>query len=471
MKTSTYKYTAIWAILIVIVFSAVMNACRTTNGASFEKIGGQITKPRLIVTTDIGGDPDDMQSLIRLLLYANEFDIEGIIVSASGTIGELGQEIIQPKYVHQVIDSFALVRPQLIRHDKDYPTVQRLRTVVKYGNPTRGWESIGKGKSTEASDWIRKCIDKDDPRPLNIAIWGGQTDFAQAMWEIKSRMGESGLKVAAQKLRVYDIADQDKIFDKIITEFPGLFYVLSDNPTDKYASSFRGMFYKGDLTTVSYDWVSMNIKNNHGPMCSLYPMTTSTRREFPYNCMKEGDTPSWYFFYNNGLNIPSSPRLGSWGGRYEYNGTYYQETSDNVDSLYSARATVLRWRNAYNNDFAARADWCVKPFHKANHSPQPVLNGVGGKEMLRFKVRPGDEITLDASESADPDENEIHFNWWLYKDISGKELEIENSSKAKTKVRVSSEAKKGNEYHVILEIVDYGIPSLSAYRRVCVEVI
>ena len=38
--------------------------------------------PRLIVTTDIGQDPDDQQSMVRLLHYANEFDIEGIITNA-----------------------------------------------------------------------------------------------------------------------------------------------------------------------------------------------------------------------------------------------------------------------------------------------------------------------------------------------------------------------------------------------------
>ena len=42
-------------------------------------------KPRLLVLTDIGGDPDDQQSMIRLLLYANEFDFEGLIATASGT--------------------------------------------------------------------------------------------------------------------------------------------------------------------------------------------------------------------------------------------------------------------------------------------------------------------------------------------------------------------------------------------------
>jgi len=43
----------------------------------------EVTKPRLIVLTDIGGDPDGQQSMVRLLLYANEFDIEGLIARAT----------------------------------------------------------------------------------------------------------------------------------------------------------------------------------------------------------------------------------------------------------------------------------------------------------------------------------------------------------------------------------------------------
>ena len=38
-------------------------------------------KPRIITTTDLGADPDDEQSMVRLLVSANEFDIEGLIVS------------------------------------------------------------------------------------------------------------------------------------------------------------------------------------------------------------------------------------------------------------------------------------------------------------------------------------------------------------------------------------------------------
>jgi hypothetical protein len=57
-------------------------------------------KPRLLVLTDIGGDPDDQQSMIRLMTYANEFEIEGLIASAAGIPGELKEELYFPRLSH-----------------------------------------------------------------------------------------------------------------------------------------------------------------------------------------------------------------------------------------------------------------------------------------------------------------------------------------------------------------------------------
>ena len=38
-------------------------------------------------------------------------------------------------------------------------------------------------------------------------------------------------------------------------------------------------------------------------------------------------------------------------------------------------SSVYRWRPAFQADFAARLDWCVKPFKKANHPPVVRISG------------------------------------------------------------------------------------------------
>ena len=98
--------------------------------------GVALAKPRLLILTDIGGDPDDEQSLVRLLVHANDLDIEGIIASASGTPGELKEDVVRPDLVRRSIAAYGEVRPNLLRHDRRYPTAERLLGVVKARQPS-----------------------------------------------------------------------------------------------------------------------------------------------------------------------------------------------------------------------------------------------------------------------------------------------------------------------------------------------
>jgi hypothetical protein len=128
--------------------------------------------PRLLVTTDIGGDPDDQQSLVRLMVYANEFEIEGIIASASGTPGELKEAIVRPDLVEEIVRGYQAVYPNLLKHDKNFPAPEKLLSVIKNGNPQRGWNNVGEGHDTEGSNWIIQAVDKKDKRPIWHRLFG-----------------------------------------------------------------------------------------------------------------------------------------------------------------------------------------------------------------------------------------------------------------------------------------------------------
>jgi len=142
-------------------------------------------RPRLAVLTDIGGDPDDQQSMIRLMVYSNEFDVELLIASAAGTPGELKESITRPDLIHQIIDAYGEVLPNLQRHAKGWPSVESLRARVRSGNHRRGRDYIGAGHDTPASRALIERVDAGTPeRPLNITVWGGQTDLAQAVWRV-----------------------------------------------------------------------------------------------------------------------------------------------------------------------------------------------------------------------------------------------------------------------------------------------
>src|SRR3954465_5523329 len=100
-------------------------------------------KPRLLVLTDIGGDPDDQQSMIRLMTYANEFEIEGLIASAAGIPGELKQDVTHPDLIRAIVEAYGKVRPNLLLHRPDYPPAESLLDRIKSGNPRRGVKNIG----------------------------------------------------------------------------------------------------------------------------------------------------------------------------------------------------------------------------------------------------------------------------------------------------------------------------------------
>ena len=372
--------------------------------------------PRLLITTDIGGDPDDQQSLVRLMVYSNEFEIEGIITSASGTPGELKVAVVRPDLLDEIIMGYLAVYPNLLKHDKNFPTPEYLFSVVKKGNPQRGWENVGEGKDTEGSEWIISQIDKNDKRPLNICIFGGQTDLAQALWKVKNTRNEKEYKRFLSKIRVYEINDQDKIFKLMYGEHKVPFYIQAKAPdgVDKREGAYRGVYLGGDESLTSMTWVKENVLENHGPLGKLYPTKTWTAPN-PNGVMKEGDTPSWFFFLENGLNIPDQPDLGGWGGRFIMNEQgYYSDAVDSFRNEKNARSTVYRWREDFQNDWATRMDWCVNDFKECNHAPVAAVNGSIDKMTLVIKVKKGNTITLDASASFDRENDKLSFEWLVY---------------------------------------------------------
>lgn len=424
--------------------------------------------PRLLITTDIGGDPDDQQSLVRLMVYANEFDIEGIIASASGTPGELKEAIVRPDLVEEIIYGYRTVYPNLLKHDTKYTSPDYLLSIVKKGNPYRGWENVGEGKDTEGSEWIIRQVDKKDKRPLNICIFGGQTDLAQALWKVKNTRSEKEYNRFLARIRVYDINDQDKIFGQMYVIHKLPFYILAKAPggVDKREGAYRGVYLGGDESLTSLAWLKENVLENHGPLGALYPTKTWTAPN-PHGVMKEGDTPSWFYFLKNGLNIAERPELGGWGGRFIRNEDgYFSDAVDSFSNVKSARATVFRWRADFQNDWAARMDRCVGDYENCNHAPVVSVNGSTGKMPLTIKAKSGKTIELDASASTDPDENSLNFEWLNYPEtanISGEMVIITGRGKASVKM---SGLEKGKKLHLVLKVTDNGKPNLTAYKRI-----
>ena len=133
-------------------------------------------KLRVLVLTDIEADPDDSQSLVRFLTYANQWDVEGLIATTS--IHQ--KQRVAPETIHQIVDAYGKVQPNLLKHEPGYPTAQSMKTVIKKGLPIYGMGGVGEGHDSEGSEWIIKVLDNPDARPVWMPVWGGPNTLAQA---------------------------------------------------------------------------------------------------------------------------------------------------------------------------------------------------------------------------------------------------------------------------------------------------
>ena len=193
-----------------------------------------------------GQDPDDQQSMVRLLHYANDFHIAGIIANADGNYDHEAPEI-RIDLLYEMLDAYEEMYPNLKKADPDYPSARELKKRVKAGCAGNGHnipveDYIGKGKSTEGSQWIIEQVDLAT-RSVHMAIWGGACDLAQALFDVSRTRPEEALRKFIQKLKVYFIGKQDSSNDWIIANFPELWLVLAmSHDGDSWNSSYRGIF-------------------------------------------------------------------------------------------------------------------------------------------------------------------------------------------------------------------------------------
>ena len=440
---------------------------------------------RLVVLTDIGGDPDDQQSMVRLLLYANEFDLEGLIATSV-------RSRVNPDHIRKRIEAYRKVRPNLVRHAEGYPAADYLLRLVKSGAERRNMTSVGKGKSTEGSRHIVSVVDRKDNRPVWINVWGAPTDLAQALWDVSHGRSKKEVNAFVGKLRVYDIAGQDDCGAWICHNFPEIFWLRSLDMFQaisvRISRPFPPRVTGPNLETFTTEWVANNIRN-HGPLGELYP-----ERKWKY----EGDTPAFLYLLPIGLNDPEQMTHGSWGGRFKlvktrnpgaFNKRYkaaekkfynYEMNTEAADSwsyknetYNSTYAGLFRWREAFQNDFAARMDWSTtNSYEKANHNPIAAFDNDKSRGYVNLRVKVGDKVELSAAGTSDPDGDKVSYRWFHYKEVGSTPYDgniIIKNGNSRDADFVMPELRNNQEIHIILEVKDIGSPVLYSYRRIIVR--
>ena len=477
---------------------------------------GDAPKPRTIITQD--GEVDDMDSFIRFLYYANEFDLEGIVYSSSifHWRGEDPEAPAGPtacggwagrgpctepwrwtgtEWVDEYIDRYEEIYPNLVQHADGYPTPDHLRSIYRIGNVD--W-SGDMSKDTEGSDLIRSVLLDDEPGPVYVQTWGGLNTLARALRSIELEYAGTTQWAAIQqkittKLVIYNILNQDNtLADYIRPAWPGIRII--DNQ-----SQFWSFAYNWDRTvpvpyryTLQSDFMVSNLLEGHGGLLERYrtygdekPVPGEDRdirwtpeaiapggpyeRYDQFDFISEGDSPAFmHLLDGNGLRSRENPTWGGWGGRFAEVDYGWLDTSDH--NPYTGRADrsfpQTRWVEAIQNDFAARADWGVSDYDGANHTPRARV--AQGLDLAR---RPGQPVVL-TPRVIDPDGDAVTARWWQYREAGTYPgaVELTTNPAGVTRFRVPADAEPGQTIHVVLEATDEGAPALTHYQRVVVTV-
>ena len=475
-------------------------------------------KTRTIVTTD--GELDDVDSFIRMLLYANEYNVEGLIISSSqwhykgdgkGTkfISEMKMtkdlygertELRWPgeQWIYDLVDAYGKVYPNLKLHSSDYPTAEHLRSLIRIGNIDFEGEME---KNTEGSDFIKAKLLDDNMQPLYLQVWGGTNTIARALKSIEDEYKNTDkwqaiYKKVCQKAIIYAILDQDATYRKYISvKWPDMKIYYNSNQFWSFAYFWKRSVPEQFHSYLQGPFMGKNIIHDHGALTKMYysygdgnpaageiddiysSMEKAKKNQWgsftQYDFISEGDSPAFLHLVNTGLGNLENPQYGGWGGRLIQSDSIrnrwedgdkaadFNPYSQKMDKAYGQ----ARWIPTLQNDFATRADWCIKDYKNANHPPSVFL-----KNANNLTAKPYKKVKLKGK-ATDPDGDKLTYKWWQYEEVgtyNGK-IVIENANTQKASFKMPSNIKKGETIHVILEVTDSKEIPLTRYQRVIVK--
>lgn len=480
-------------------------------GCNAENSAKEPTKVRTIITTD--GEIDDVDTYIRMLLYSNEFQVEGLIISSSmwhykgdgkGTKFTSHMKMTRDlygaktdlrwpgvKWMDPLLDAYEKVYPNLILHSKDYPKPAYLKSIVRVGNIDFEGEME---KITEGSEFIKEKLLDKNPAPIYLQAWGGTNTIARALKSIEEENSQKAdwpelKKKISEKAILYTIMDQDDTYQTYISkvwpdvlvfynagQFGSFAYFWQKAVPAEYHAYFEGPFMSkillnnGPLLKQYYSWGDGQVQEGdpehfEGDINKMKNTMFGTFNQ--YDFLSEGDSPAFLQLVNTGLGNTADPHFGGWGGRFvqsKENPRKYVDAKDfnPFTGKFDSNFPQARWVKDMQMDFAARAEWCVKKFEEANHAPRV---SVKGKNIISLKK--GEKKTIQLMVE-DPDKNAVKFAAWAYAEVGDGAAKVNLSGNNLT-VSLPENAVAGQEFHVIIEGEDNGRIPLKGYQRIILK--
>jgi hypothetical protein len=504
-----------------------------------------VAKPRVVVTAD--PELDDSNSLLRYLLYGTDVRTEGLVYASSqfhwkgdGTgrkfavpgreYFRFGQNLCpceswrwapDERFIHDAVDVYEKVYPNLRVHHREYPTPAELRSKIRWGNIEFDGDF---SKDTEGSNLIRDLLLDDQPGPLYLLAWGGASTIARALKSIEDRHAGTSqwpsIRAKVSRKAILSLSgDQDDTYAKYIK--PNWPDIRSLAIGQGGVGVGYGAFVFASAENAPYfnvDWTRANV-SSQGPIGAHYRvwgdgkqmvkgdkydyfgfsgLSTDSLRKLGYvvwlpprprgEFLGEGDDFTFFNLVGNGLDAYRDETPGGWGGRVVVNpatarpaapagqGGFGAGIEGFMRSLEGVGPEGPKTRPpspqpnfapAAQNDFAARVKWSVTPTYAgANHEPVVTIRG-----SARVVARPGETVRLEGATS-DPDGNAVTVKWWRWKDVDTYPGDVTLSSPTSlaTSFIVPADAAAGQTIQLVLEATDDGRPPLTRYRRVVVTV-
>lgn len=147
--------------LLRLVFIMMSSASVLVNGATLNSIpdSGALNgeRFRVVVSTDIGGtDPDDFQSMVQLLVYADVINLEGLISSPFGA--SRNEDILK------VIYAYSKDYIYLITHSKRYPRWTDDQTLKVSDGDYRGTKTVNQWRIDYLTDFAVRMMRCKQPK-------------------------------------------------------------------------------------------------------------------------------------------------------------------------------------------------------------------------------------------------------------------------------------------------------------------
>ncbi len=393
-------------------------------------------------------------------------------------------------------NEYTLAYPSLLQNHPDFPSPERLLSITKYGNIA--FEGDVR-EATEGSELIKEAILDKDERILYLLSWGGVNTIVRALLSIAEEYKNTDLwediyELVCRKVRILGVFNgvgQDNSYED---HAKGLYPDIKILCTDFMYGGFMAPISEQEdcIETFRSEWLKKNIKYGHGALMSKYglfgdgtyyegepevfqygkqlslnwgfdaiPNTTF----HPYDFLGEGDSGTYVLLFDVGLRGLENGNYGTLLGRV-FEGSKGPQKGYNFFT--GSEGTPNRFLRGYQEEWAARAEWCVKPFKECNHPP--IVKVAKGD----ITAAAGEVVLLEGSAS-DPDGDNLRAGWYVYhqgSNYSGlaKDLRVWEPMLFHTRFTIPKDARPGDYFNLILEVQDDAEKPIIRYAQVIVTV-